>query len=95
MTPEQVGRTDWQLKCVLPAIPSIQPRLGSAVANHPSARGDDVFWYRLPVNINSPWVPLATYLKMQLPAVCVTAGAKTQTIASIGIVHVREHFQFQ
>ena len=30
---------------------------------------------------------------MQLPAVCVTAGAKTQTIASIGIVHVREHFQ--
>ncbi len=21
---------------------------------HPSARGDDVFWYRLPVNINRP-----------------------------------------
>jgi hypothetical protein len=28
------------------------------ILTHPSARGDDVFWYRLPVNINSPFPQL-------------------------------------
>jgi hypothetical protein len=30
---------------------------------HPSARGDDVFWYRLPVNINRPLTQLNKSLR--------------------------------
>ena len=32
-------------------------------APHPSARGDDVFWYRLPVNINRPLPQLKKSLR--------------------------------
>jgi hypothetical protein len=32
--------------------------LTQPISEHPSARGDDVFWYRLPVNINRPFPQL-------------------------------------